>query len=100
MDGQIDRICRKSTLDGQIDRICFFTLIEFVAESQPMVDGQIHDQRISVNLNTSCRHMAAAVAASAPVLSPPMWTAAREGRVEDVRQLLAEEEDIEERGGP
>ena len=31
---------------------------------------------------------------------PSLWTASREGRTVTVRQLLAEEEDVEERGGP
>jgi len=40
------------------------------------------------------------MAGAAPVLFPALWTAARDGRVEEVRRLLAEEVDIEERGGP
>jgi len=40
------------------------------------------------------------MAGAAPVLFPALWTAARDGRAEEVRRLLAEEVDIEERGGP
>jgi len=43
------------------------------------------------------------MAAAAPVLSvrpPALWIAARDGETEEARQLLAEEADIEERGGP
>jgi hypothetical protein len=39
------------------------------------------------------------MAAAAPVVRPALWTAARDGRLEDCAQLLAEEVDIEERGG-
>ena len=35
----------------------------------------------------------------APVLCPALWAAARDGRSEEVRQLLAEDVDVEERGG-
>jgi len=34
-----------------------------------------------------------------PVLCPALWAAARDGRTEEVRQLLAEKADVEERGG-
>ena len=47
-------------------------------------------------VRVAVRHMAGA----APVLFPALWTAAQDGRAEDVRQLLAEEVDMEERGGP
>jgi len=40
------------------------------------------------------------MAAAAHVPFPALWTAARDGRTAEVRQLLAEEADIEERGGP
>ena len=42
---------------------------------------------------------AAAAAGAAHVLHPTLWIAAKEGRVEEVRRLLDEEVDIEERGG-
>ena len=39
------------------------------------------------------------MAGAAPVVFPALWTAARDGRAEEVRRLLAEEVDIEARGG-
>ena len=39
------------------------------------------------------------MAAAAPVVRPALWTAARDGRADEVEQLLSEEVDIEERGG-
>jgi hypothetical protein len=50
---------------------------------------------LAKKVGASVRHMAAA----APVLRPALWTAARDGLAEEVLQLLAEEVDIEERGG-
>ncbi|KAJ1479797.1 ankyrin repeat-containing domain protein, partial [Baffinella frigidus] len=35
-----------------------------------------------------------------PVVPPALWTACGQGRVAEVRQLLADGADIEERGGP
>jgi ankyrin repeat protein len=47
-------------------------------------------------VRAAVRHMAGA----APVLFPALWTAARDGRADEVRLLLAQEIDIEQRGGP
>ena len=40
------------------------------------------------------------MAGATPVIFPALWTAAQDGRVEEVRQLLSEDADIDQRGGP
>jgi hypothetical protein len=39
------------------------------------------------------------VAAAMPVVPPALWSAASDGLMEEVRQLIAEGADIEEKGG-